>query len=73
LALGAAGAGWNVFIGQFVEGMRYSELAILERLSDHITIRQFGRTCFINQTPGQADLRLAEESRPSAAASGSGR
>jgi cob(I)alamin adenosyltransferase len=61
LALRAAGAGWNVFIAQFAKGMRYSELAILERLSDHITIRQFGHTCFINQTPGQADLRLAEE------------
>ena len=27
LALRAAGAGWNVFIGQFVKGMTCSELA----------------------------------------------
>jgi cob(I)alamin adenosyltransferase len=60
LALRAAGAGWNVFIGQFVKGMTYSELAILERLSDRITIRQFGRDCFIRRKPGPADLDCAE-------------
>jgi cob(I)alamin adenosyltransferase len=61
LALRAAGAGWNVFIGQFVKGMRYSELRILEQLSDHLTVRRFGRSCFIKRSPEPADLECAED------------
>ena len=61
LALRAAGAGWNVFIGQFAKGMSYSELPILRRLADCVTVRQFGRTCFIDRVPEQADCHCAEE------------
>jgi cob(I)alamin adenosyltransferase len=60
-ALRAAGAGWNVFIGQFVKSMRCSEHAILDRLSDLVTVRQFGRSCFIKQSPDRVDLQLAEQ------------
>ncbi len=61
LALRAAGARWNVFLGQFAKGMRYSELAVLERLSDRVTVRQFGRSCFIKRAPHEADLQSAEQ------------
>jgi len=61
LALRAAGAGWNVFIAQFVKGMRYSELSILERLSDRVTVRQLGRSCFIKGAAEPADLECAEQ------------
>jgi len=56
LALRAAGAGWPVFIGQFAKGMRYSELAALERFADRITIRQFGRRSFIDREPEDGDF-----------------
>ncbi len=61
LALRAAGAGWQVFLAQFVKGMAYSELAALEPLSRHITVRQFGRECFVNREPEQDDLDRAEK------------
>ena len=61
LALRAAGAGWRVFLAQFVKGMPYSELAALEPLSRWITVRQFGRACFIDREPEQADFDCAEQ------------
>ena len=51
LALRAAGAGLRVLFAQFVKGMRYSEVAALERLSDLVTVRQYGRSCFIRREP----------------------
>jgi cob(I)alamin adenosyltransferase len=60
LALRAAGAGWNVFIGQFAKGSRCSELKALERFSDRIKVRQFGRACFIGRQPEQADIDSAQ-------------
>jgi cob(I)alamin adenosyltransferase len=59
LALRAAGAGLRVFIAQFVKGMHYSELEALERFDDLITVKQFGRDCFIRREPEQADIDAA--------------
>jgi cob(I)alamin adenosyltransferase len=59
LALRAAGAGKKVFIAQFAKGMRYSELAALERLSDAIRIEQYGRSSFILDTPSAEDIAEA--------------
>ncbi len=59
LAIRAAGAGLRVYIAQFVKGMRYSELETLERLRDRITIRQYGRTCFIRKEPEREDVLAA--------------
>jgi cob(I)alamin adenosyltransferase len=61
LALRAAGAGLKVFIGQFIKSAPYSEIKALERFSDHISIRQFGRGCFIRGNPCQADIDLARQ------------
>lgn len=61
LALRAAGAGLRVFIAQFVKGMEYSEHNSLGRLSDLITIKQYGRGFFIQRTPEEEDIRAAQE------------
>ncbi len=61
LAVRAAGAGLHVFIGQFVKGMHYSELDALERFKDNITIKQYGRGCFIRNKPVPEDIQAARE------------
>ena len=61
LALRAAGAGLRVFIAQFIKSAPYSEIKALERYSDQISIRQFGRGCFIRGNPCQADIDLARQ------------
>ncbi len=61
LALRAAGAGLKVYIAQFVKGMEYSEHDSLARLSDNITVKQYGRGCFIQGTPEEKDMRAAQE------------
>ena len=61
LALRAAGAGLRVFIGQFIKGMHYSELDALERFLDLITVRQYGRGCFIRGEPSKEDRDAAVE------------
>lgn len=59
LSIRAIGAGHNVFIGQFVKGMRYSEIKFLEKL-DNITIKQYGLNCFIENEPEEKDIQAAQ-------------
>ena len=59
LALRAVGAGLKVFIAQFMKGIEYSELHAIERLSDSITLKQYGRKSFIHDIPDQEDIDLA--------------
>lgn len=59
LAVRAAGAGLRVLFAQFVKGMEYSEIKALERFQDLITVRQFGRGCFIFAEPGAEDCAAA--------------
>ncbi|MCS7305532.1 MAG: cob(I)yrinic acid a,c-diamide adenosyltransferase [Thermoguttaceae bacterium] len=61
LALRAAGAGWRVFIGQFAKAAASSELRALARLSDLITICQFGRPGWIGPKPSPEDMVAARE------------
>jgi cob(I)alamin adenosyltransferase len=61
LAIRAAGAGLNVYIAQFLKGMKYSELITLQKLTDYITLKQYGRNCFINGKPLEEDIRSARE------------
>lgn len=61
LALRAAGAGWRVFIGQFAKGTAASELRALARLSDLITVCQFGRPSWIGPSPTEEDIAAARE------------
>lgn len=61
LALRAAGAGKMVFIAQFVKGMHYAELDALKRFEPEITVKQFGRDCFIRHEPQEEDFALAKQ------------
>ncbi|GAB4283793.1 MAG: cob(I)yrinic acid a,c-diamide adenosyltransferase [Deferrisomatales bacterium] len=59
LALRAAGAGLNVFIAQFAKRGTYSEHKSLERLSDRITVRQYGLNGFIRNGASPEDREAA--------------
>jgi cob(I)alamin adenosyltransferase len=61
LAMRAAGAGLRVFVAQFAKGMKYSELDALRRFSDLITLKQYGRDCFIYQQPRDEDIFAARQ------------
>ncbi len=61
LAIRAAGAGMRVYIAQFVKGMHYSELDALARYADRITLKQYGRECFIEREPVEEDVRAARQ------------
>ncbi|MCF8111772.1 MAG: cob(I)yrinic acid a,c-diamide adenosyltransferase [Desulfobacteraceae bacterium] len=61
LALRAAGAGLRVYIAQFMKKGEYSEIRALRRLSDYITVDQFGTGRFIRGTPGQEDIEAARQ------------
>ena len=61
LAIRAAGAGMRVYIAQFVKGMHYSELDALDRYTDRITLKQYGRDCFIEKEPEEADIQAARQ------------
>ncbi|MBE0661798.1 MAG: cob(I)yrinic acid a,c-diamide adenosyltransferase [Bacteroidales bacterium] len=61
LALRAAGAGKKVFIAQFVKGMHYAELDALKRFEPEITLKQYGRDCFIRHEPQEEDFALAKQ------------
>jgi cob(I)alamin adenosyltransferase len=59
LAVRAAGAGLPVFVAQFVKGMKYAEVAPLEQRFENITIKQYGRDCFISKDPDPEDVEAA--------------
>lgn len=61
LAIRAAGAGMRVYIAQFVKGMHYSELDALGRYADRITLKQYGRECFIEKEPVEEDFLAARQ------------
>lgn len=61
LALRAAGAGLHVYIGQFIKGNEYSEIKAFQRFDDLITLKQFGRGCFIRNEPVPEDIHAAKE------------
>ena len=59
LAIRAAGANLQVFLAQFIKGKQYSELNTLNRLSDQITVEQFGLPSFIYGKPSEPDIEAA--------------
>lgn len=61
LALRASAYGKKIFIGQFVKGMKYGELESIKKFSDTITIKQFGRDCFIFNDPEPEDIEIARK------------
>ena len=60
LSMRAVCSGKKVFFGQFVKGMKYSELKCTKYL-DNLKIRQFGRGCFIYKDPTEEDIAEARK------------
>ncbi|MBN2363051.1 cob(I)yrinic acid a,c-diamide adenosyltransferase [candidate division WOR-3 bacterium] len=61
LAVRAAGAGFKVYIGHFLKGLRYSEHSSLEKFSGQIFFDLYGGKDFIDLTsPSEADFERAE-------------
>lgn len=60
LAVRAVGAGFNVFIAQFIKNGSYSEIKALDKFSDSITVKQFGLGHFIRGTVSVEDLNVAQ-------------
>ncbi|MGD9345135.1 MAG: cob(I)yrinic acid a,c-diamide adenosyltransferase [Candidatus Aminicenantes bacterium] len=60
-ALRAAGQGLKTYIGQFLKGQEYGELAAIDRLTPWIEVEQFGRKGFIHVTkdPDAEDFKKA--------------
>ena len=48
-----------MFFAQFVKGEAYAEVTTIQENLPNITIRQYGRDCFIHKEPEQEDIRLA--------------
>ncbi len=62
LSLRAAGAGFKVFIAQFIKKRRCSEHAIIrERFSDLITVEQFGEGLILKRPTTQSDMMAAQK------------
>ena len=59
LALRAAGAGLRIFIVQFLKAGTYSEIQALRRLSDRISIEQYGSGRFVVGTPSPEEIDAA--------------
>lgn len=59
ISLRAVCAGKSVFFGQFIKGMKYSELKAIEFLPN-FEMEQFGRNSFVIGNPTAEDLKLAE-------------
>ena len=67
LALRTVGAGKAVFFAQFVKGKAYAEVKAIQQHIPGITVRQYGRDCFIHKAPEEADIRLAVQGLQEAA------
>ena len=61
LCLRAVGAGFRVYIAQFMKSGEYSELKALERLGQHVTIEQFGTGRFVRGKPSKEDQEVARQ------------
>lgn len=61
LCLRAVGAGFRVYIAQFMKSGEYSELKALKRLGRHVTIEQFGTGRFVRGKPSEEDQRVARQ------------
>lgn len=60
LALRGAGAGLQVFVGQFLKQGDYSEIKALSRF-DNVTVEQFGMGRFVRGKPSEAEKTAARK------------
>ena len=68
LSLRAAGAGFRIYIGQFLKKGEYSEIKALERFLDQIVVEQYGSGKFIFGEPDSKERVLADQGMEKAAA-----
>ena len=68
LCLRAAGAGFRIYIGQFMKAGPYSEVEALKRFSDQVTLEQYGSGRFVRGRPSDEDRQLARQGFESALA-----
>ena len=61
LAVRAAGAGLNVFIGQFLKSGDFSEIKALKRFEDRIVVKQFGKGRFVKNKVSDDDIQAARK------------
>jgi cob(I)alamin adenosyltransferase len=61
LCLRAVGAGYRVYIAQFMKAGTYSELKALKQLGDQVTVEQFGSGRFVRGTPSEEDRKKSRE------------
>ena len=61
MALIAAGRDQKVYIAQFIKAGDYSEIKALKRLSDLITVEQFGLGGFFGRNPTPEDIQAARK------------
>ncbi len=60
-ALRALGAGYNVFIAQFLKGQDSSERTALKTFGEQIVIKSFGQITFVKNKPSNTDMEMAQE------------
>ena len=63
LAFRAWGRNMRTYIGQFMKGQHYAELASAQQTDGHITIEQYGKDTFIHVTdpPDPEDVKMAQD------------
>jgi cob(I)alamin adenosyltransferase len=61
LAIRAAGAGFSIFIAQFIKKKKCSEHVLLDELRNRITVRQYGRGLLMGRKPSSVDIKAAQE------------
>jgi len=61
LTLRAAGAGFKVYIAQFIKMGDYSEIKALEKFAGQITVEQFGLGHFIKGKPSAQDIEAGQQ------------
>lgn len=61
LCLRAVGAGFHVYIAQFMKSGTYSEVTALKRLGGQVTLEQYGTGRFVRGNPSDEDRRISQE------------
>jgi len=63
LAFRAMGRGYKTYIGQFMKGQAYGEIAAAQMVKPYITVEQYGKDTFIHvQDPPHAeDMEMAQD------------
>lgn len=62
LAMRAAGAGYRIYLGQFIKSMEYGEIGILRDRFPEVTVELYGiKGCIVGRDPDPTDVAAARE------------